>query len=377
MGGKTIEYDEKLEQTQQRFQEFYQQNLKNIYIELEKERRKNLYLLGRNLLIIFGTVLFFVTLFYFHILSERIWEQRWFGYVVAILLLVFAYLIYQPFGQYNDRTKKQTMNKILSFWGKFRYSNGNSVVSGSTIKKSELFSYFTQSQSEDAFFGNYRNTSVNVSEHDLRIKGRKGDVIIFKGVIIQLGLSLKFKGKTIVFDKWRNLNFLLNNHLLTLLFLMIFGSIGMSLKYSFLSQSLLPVIISSMPMLITIFIFWLIYRIYRHYHPKIATQKVLLEGLSFMRRWSVLTDNQIEARYLLTPVFMEKMMAIKRFFHGKFIDFSFFDNKLLIAIHTRKDMFETTSLFTSALDYRRIYDVVGQLQSIFAVIDLILDKDTK
>lgn len=375
MGGKTIEYDEKLEQTQQRFQEFYQQNLKNIYIELEKERRKNLYLLGRNLLIIFGTVLFFVTLFYFHILSERIWEQRWFGYVVVILLLVFAYLIYQPFGLYNDRTKRQAMNKILSFWGKFKYSNGNSVVSGSTIKKSELFSYFTQSQSEDAFLGEYRNTSVNVSEHDLRIKGRKGDVIIFKGVIIQLGLSLKFKGKTIVFDKWRNLNFLLNNHLLTLLFLMIFGSIGMSLKYSFLSQSLLPVIISSMPMLITIFIFWLIYRIYRHYHPKIATQKVLLEGLSFMRRWSVLTDNQIEARYLLTPVFMEKIMEVKHFFHGRHVDFSFFDNKLLIAVHTRKDMFETTSLFTSALNYRRIYDVVGQLQSIFAVIDLILDKE--
>ena len=100
-----------------------------------------------------------------------------------------------------------------------------------------------------------------------------------------------------------------------------------------------------------------------------------LEGLSFMRRWRVLTDNQIEARYLLTPVFMEKMLKIKRFFHGKYIDFSFFDNKLLIAVHTRKDMFETTSLFTSALDYRRMYDVVGQLQSIFTVIDLILDKN--
>ena len=68
---------------------------------------------------------------------------------------------------------------------------------------------------------------------------------------------------------------------------------------------------------------------------------------------------------------MEKMLAIKRLFHGKSIDFSFFDNKLLIAVHTRKNLFETTSLFVPALSYHKVREVISQLNSIFSVIDVI------
>ena len=129
-----------------------------------------------------------------------------------------------------------------------------------------------------------------------------------------------------------------------------------------------------LPILFFCFVTWVIYRIYRHFHPKKATQKVALEGLPFMRRWTVLTDNQVEARYVLTPVFMEKMLEIKRLFHGKQIDFSFFGSTLLIAVHTRKNMFETTSLFLPALSYHKVREVVGQLQSIFDVIDVVLEN---
>ena len=71
---------------------------------------------------------------------------------------------------------------------------------------------------------------------------------------------------------------------------------------------------------------------------------------------------------------MEKMLEIKRLFYGKNIDFSFFDNKLLIAVHTRNDMFETTSLLTSALSYYKVREVVSQMHAIFAVIDVVLEK---
>jgi hypothetical protein len=119
------------------------------------------------------------------------------------------------------------------------------------------------------------------------------------------------------------------------------------------------------------------YLIIRKKYPRKATEKVALEGLPFMRRWKVLTSDQVEARYILTPVFMEKMLEVKRFFKGNNIDFSFFNNKLLIAVHTRKDMFETTSLFTPALSYHKVREVIGQLHAIFSVIDTLLGDTSK
>ena len=69
------------------------------------------------------------------------------------------------------------------------------------------------------------------------------------------------------------------------------------------------------------------------------------------------------------------MLNVKKLFHGKHIDFSFFNDKLLIAVHTRKDMFETTSLLTSALRYNKVREVVNQLYSIFSIIDVLELED--
>lgn len=47
------------------------------------------------------------------------------------------------------------------------------------------------------------------------------------------------------------------------------------------------------------------------------------------------------------------------------------NHKNLIAVHTHKDLFETSALFTPALSYKKASEVVEQLYSIFAVIDII------
>jgi len=85
----------------------------------------------------------------------------------------------------------------------------------------------------------------------------------------------------------------------------------------------------------------------------------------------VYADDQVGARYVLTPALMERMLAVKKLFHGNRIDFSFWGKNLLIAVHTRKDMFETTSLFKSALDYRKVQEVICQMYSVFSVIDVL------
>lgn len=360
-------------ETQQQFFEFYKQNLQSVYKDLEQDRRENLSALKRNVAILLGIALIFLILLHFY--GVAVWEFPGVSWAVSAYFLAAVWMLYYPFMRYNGNTKSRTMNKILSFWGNFKYYHGPDLIGITDIQKSELFSYCNRSISEDAFYGGYKEVGIKVSEHDLRIKGNKGDTIVFDGVMIELKLPNRFKGKTVALNKGRKLNILWNNPLLLILLTAFFTPI-LFVYYHYFTEPGVPVglLFTPLPILCFFFVTWVIYRIYRHFHPKKATQKVVLEGLPFMKKWQVLTDNQIEARYILTPVFMEKMLEIKRLFHGKHIDFSFFGSKLLIAVHTRKNMFETTSLFVPALSYHKVREVVGQLHSIFAVVDTILNK---
>lgn len=56
---------------------------------------------------------------------------------------------------------------------------------------------------------------------------------------------------------------------------------------------------------------------------KSMQQNVKLEDPVFEREWEVYATDQIEARYILTPALMERMLEIKRRFGGKSIEFSF------------------------------------------------------
>ena len=371
------EINQQLAVTQQKFSDFYQQNLREIYTQLEPVRHEKIQsVIIRTL--VSGAIIFFVWwLCYIDFISSEVYESEGFMKFCGLFLFGGAYLIYEPFESYRTTTKNRVMKIILSFWGKFTYSHEKDIIGDPVLKKSEIFTYFNQTEVDDAFWGHYNGVEIDVSEHDVMIHGDKGNTHIFKGALIMLDFPKKFKGQTVVLNKWRLLNMIWNNPLLIVPLAVMIGILYMPLLFMYDSRRglwefdwgmFLPFFIPLMGM---IAIFAFLYWAWRRKNPRRATQKVALEGLPFMRRWQILTDDQVEARYILTPVFMEKMLAIKRLFHGKAIDFSFFDNKLLIAVHTRKNLFETTSLFVPALSYHKVREVISQLNSIFSVIDVI------
>ncbi len=357
--------------------DFYQQNLREIYTQLEPVRREKIHsVIIRTL--VSGAIIFFIWwLCYIDFISSEVYKSEGFMKFCGLFLFGAAYLIYEPFESYRTTTKNRVMKIILSFWGKFTYSHEKDIIGDPVLKKSEIFTYFNQTEVDDAFWGHYNGVEIDVSEHDVMIHGDKGNTHIFKGALIMLDFPKKFKGQTVVLNKWRLLNMIWNNPLLIVPLAVMIGILYMPLLFMYDSRRglwefdwgmFLPFFIPLMGM---IAIFAFLYWAWRRKNPRRATQKVALEGLPFMRRWQILTDDQVEARYILTPVFMEKMLAIKHLFHGKAIDFSFFDNKLLIAVHTRKNLFETTSLFVPALSYHKVREVISQLNSIFSVIDVI------
>ena len=91
-----------------------------------------------------------------------------------------------------------------------------------------------------------------------------------------------------------------------------------------------------------------------------------LESPEFEKVFDVYTDNQVEARYILTTVMLEYMIELRQSFPK--IEFSFFSSHVLVKIETLKNMFECSSFFRSAINRRRIEESFTELYLLFSII---------
>ena len=76
---------------------------------------------------------------------------------------------------------------------------------------------------------------------------------------------------------------------------------------------------------------------------------VRLEEPVFEKEFCVYGDDQVEARYILTPSLMERIVAFKRKWNAR-ISLSFIDSKVYLAINMNKNLFETR-IFRPVADY--------------------------
>lgn len=355
--------------TQTQFWKYYNSDLREIYQKLEPLRKEYLKTFLKRFAF-FGCLYFLIFIMCrIEFIPQSIYNNKnIFSYFTFAVLVSLIY-IFAPFSSYRKKTKTMAMKKLLSFWGSFNYYNEKHTIYQSEIEKSELFTCYNREEIDDAFAGKYKNSSIAVSEHVLYLKGNRGDFYTFKGILILLKFNKNFKGKTVVRAKSRWINVFFNNPFFSTVFGLPLFLLGFLMLKDGDFLSFIQIIGGTIAMLGLMYA--LVYICYSFKHKKKAKKEITLEGIPFLRRWNVTSDNQVEARYILTPVLMENLLKIKKLFHGKHIDFSFFDDKLLIAVHTRKNMFETTSLLTSALNYSRVREVVSQLYSIFKVIDIL------
>ncbi|MCA1757916.1 MAG: DUF3137 domain-containing protein [Bacteroidales bacterium] len=94
---------------------------------------------------------------------------------------------------------------------------------------------------------------------------------------------------------------------------------------------------------------------------------VKLEDLVFEKEFCVYGEDQIEARYILTPSMMQRIMAFKKRWNTT-VYLSFLDSKVYIAIRMYKNLFETR-LFKSVVDYRFIEENIKFLELLTGIVD--------
>ena len=291
---------------------------------------------------------------------------------IIICIVIFCILIF-PIWDYNNKfvqkLKSSIMPKIIPVFGHMQWINGLTLIDIKELKASQLFGYWNKRESFDSFRGNYKGVDFSISETRLYISGKTDDTI-FKGVIVTFESNKTIKNTTIVTTKGDR--YLRNNNSANII-LTICGSFSASFFIAVLIQSwgycggdaIKCFLVALCLVTLLVVLFNVIYKTVKLNNHN----EVKLEDPEFSRRYNVYSSDQVEARYLLTTAFMERFNNIETAFGTKKIKCSFYNDRLMFAISTRKDLFEVGNLFCSLSNPKQMRNFFNELASILALVD--------
>tara|TARA_Y100001960_G_scaffold107986_1_gene115935 strand:- start:126 stop:1283 length:1158 start_codon:yes stop_codon:yes gene_type:complete len=253
----------------------------------------------------------------------------------VIFAIIFDLLVGKGKGIYtfNFDRKEQIIPIILDFYGGFKYTpldrlHPYNIDVEPYFKYSIIPEDFNSimSSTEDQISGTYKNVRINCFEAKLDgdpqiIKGYK--TLRFKGLILDLSVNKNFTGKTIIkTDKGS----LINN----------------------ISERKLP-----------------------------ENQEVVrLEDPEFEKLFEVYSDDQVQARYLLTTSFMERLIELQQAFGSQKIECCFYEKTLLIKIPTNYPWFEIHSIFEQIDLQESSKKILANMNSILNICETLqMDSD--
>jgi hypothetical protein len=236
-----------------------------------------------------------------------------------ILLIISLVLIwcYVPIRRYKSDVKKTIFPHIFSFFGDDFHYDPEAEVGIDHLKPSEILPAYDGANLSDSVRGSYENVNLNILCAHLYLKKRDRKetrtITVFDGLFILLSMNKRFLGKTIVkrdrgLMNWAN-------------------------------------------------------------KPPEELEKVNLEDPRFEADFEVYASNQIEARYLLTPSFMERLQGLSNLFGGADIQASFYNQNLLLMIPLKKRYFSTGSIFQPATFTEEIQSILEEMNLIFKIIE--------
>jgi hypothetical protein len=93
-----------------------------------------------------------------------------------------------------------------------------------------------------------------------------------------------------------------------------------------------------------------------------------LEDPNFNKTFAVFGTDQVEAREILTPTFMQQLNDLEAAYFGGHIRCAFDETQLLIALEGA-NKFEIGSMFTSLVDRSRVEGIARNIEQVFKMID--------
>ena len=294
------------------FRKFFNKEFLPNLKQVEKKRLK--YIIS--IILIFMIDIFLIIAFlYLFFINHSIDGVYLFIYIPMALFFGFYACIY-VLRLYRVIIKKIVFAKLLSFIGNFRIPDKR--IDPSYIKNLKLFNEIALLLVDDWFIGQYGILDVEIQEIKLHFAQGNNSYKItdtkFNGLLIKIPCLKKFKGTTII-----------------------------KRKNSMLSKE--------------------------------VGKKVNIEDIEFNKYFDVYSDDQIEARYLITTAFINRAVQLANHDIGKNITISFEYGNVNMAIESNKDWFEA-SILKPATDIENYRAIVLEIISVLKIIDsLKLEKN--
>lgn len=229
------------------------------------------------------------------------------------------------------------------------------------FRQSGLFSSFNTEEYDDIFTLSHEGVKIEVIEthlQDVQGSGKNRRYInVFKGVVIIFPSNKRVKAQTIVTTKGdRNIR----------------NSIT-GVTASVISTALLLIAFIFMKDIFNTLLYGIVLLIfvitYIKAKRKNRMRDVKLEDVEFDRRFQVASEDQLEARYLITPAFMDRLKGLQTGFGTEKVKCSFFDDKIMFAISTRDDLFEVGNLFVPLSNSKQMTKFFNEITSILEMVD--------
>ena len=308
------------------FSDHYNKYLKD-KVERFEENRISTLKEARKRLIIWLFYIFFTSFIVYFLYKNFLQLNR---DIVAFTTLILVsvgvaapfFWIFSPIWSYEENIKKEIFPNVLNFFGDFKYH----IETKKSVKEyyaTELIPKHDTEIAEDHIVGTYKQIKIDLFETQLsrkvKYKDSNGNTstrqkTVFNGLILELSMNKSFGGKTVVKKDS--------------------GTVGN----------------------------WFIKK-------STSLKKVKLEDPIFEKMFEVYSDDQVEARYLLTVTFIERLKELVENFGGKSIQCCFYNNKLLMMIPIEKDMFEPGSIYEAEDFIDDSKSLLKELSLIFSIID--------
>jgi len=295
-----------------------------------------------------------------------------------------CWFLYSVITGFSNDLKKKCMPSILKAFGKIKWASGENMhggvqlLSDSQISASELLSVYTHRDDRDVFIGVYKDVPYTITETNLyTIRGSGKHKIyysVFNGVLINFESNKTIKNKTIITTK-NDFNIKGRDFSIIIALLLI-------------AQGFLPLLFMSNVSILKspFFIFLAIFSaivllLLVCYLLKSKSKEVLneikLEDVKFAKRFKAYSSDEVEGRYLLTTAFLDRFTNMQNAFGARNVKCSFYNNDIMFALSTRRNLFEIGNIFTPLTTTKHMKRFFNELSSIMEMIEYFkLDEKT-
>ena len=319
------------------------------------------------------------------VLVSILTENSFIGFASFIILVAFFVTFFVSLfvliprankikNKFRKDIKSKLLTQILSALGDLKLEN-NEIISLKNIHNMGLYKISTRKTDDDKIVGIYNDIPISIVETVLSHQGSKSLVIDFNGLILKIKMNKKFEGVTVArqkitienikkifeeFDKKYSSfikterNAYINNSLANILFH----------SQNIINKDLLNIIGKGICVKSDLT------------GTNNELEQIELEDPEFNKNYKVYSDNQIEARYLLTPSFMERIKNMQTVFLALSVDFVFKEDFLYVFLNggvssqtVENGFFEVTDINKSLLNKDNYLKIFVEFVEILSLID--------